>query len=575
MKRGILILITLLILLSFSLVSSADISEPSVCCERTISGASCINTAEDQCDPNFKSSPTSCDTTSYCKLGTCYDSDEGLCLENTPQQVCSDNGGLWDEREADQVPQCQLGCCIIADQAAFVPLVRCKKLSTLYGVTTDYRTDINSELECIATAQSQDMGACVYEQDFQRVCKFTTRSDCNANEEVENLDGENTTIIASTQKKFYKDMLCSAEELQTENAKQASLGCYQGDVYWFDSEGQRENVYSSNREKSYNNGRVAEADEICGPNSNGNKDCGNCEYLLGTRCSENEGVGIEYYCKKTECVDRNGDKRLNGESWCVYDSTVGNGLDKVGSRYFREICVDGEVRVEPCADFRNEICIQDSIQIDSGSFGTAACRVNRWQDCTQITDEEACTNNDRRDCIWFDRIEGLLLGSSSATVYSNPASGANSQAFNNPTDQNPFGNPTSPTPTIDDSNEEEQEGVCVPSFPPGLKFWEAGTASTICGQASAKCIVTYEKGLLSGGWSVKDNEECLNSEWALQADQICVALGDCGGYVNYKDVYTDDGYEWKVDNKKKDFSPNDENKIKGGFASLLAGRLQN
>ena len=573
MKIKTAFLITL-ILFSLSFTFAAEISEPSYCCERTLLGASCINTLQDECNPKFKSSPTSCETTSYCKLGTCYDSEEGLCMENVPQQICSDSGGTWDEREADEVPQCQLGCCIIADQAAFVPLVRCKHLSTLFGVETNYDTSINSELECIATAQSQDMGACVFEEDFQRVCKFTTRADCGADVTVEDLEELNSTEITNTQnRRFYKDFLCSAEELNTQNAKQVTTGCYQGDVYWFDSESQRENIYSSDSDASYNNGRVADPDEICDPNGDGNNNCGNCEYLLGTRCSPEDNIltGVAHSCKKIECTDREGNKRLNGESWCVNDGIIGNGTDRVGSRYYREICIDGKVRVEPCSDFRNEICIEGSIDIDKGSYSTSACRANRWQDCTLQTEEEACLNTDRRDCTWFGNVKGMLLGSGSTSLIS-------SSAFTNPTAGNSFNNPTAnPKNTITSSDDEEdikrQKGVCVPFFPPGLKFWEEGSAQTICNQASVKCEVIYEKGLLDGGWKVQKNGECLEDEWGLKANRVCSALGDCGGYVNYQGVYTDDGYEWEVDNEDKKFSPNTVNKIKGGFTGLLIDKI--
>ncbi len=34
-------------------------------------------------------------------------------------------------------------------------------------------------------------------------------------------------------------------------------------------------------------------------------------------------------------------------------------------------------------------------------------------------------------------------------------------------------------------------------------------------------------------------------------NEICVALGDCGGYVNYLGKYTDDGYDWLVDGANK------------------------
>ena len=374
MKLGILLVFVLVAQL---VVAEDAVSEASFCCEQTDVGAWCVNMEnEDDCRDSHSVAPTSCETTSYCRLGTCYDSDEGICMENTPQRVCVAGGGTWDDKPIEQVPQCQLGCCIIADQAAFVSLVRCKKLSGLLGIENNYRTDITNEVSCIATAQSQDVGACVYEEDFERSCDFVTRGECV---------GESGT---ETGKTFYKDFLCSAEELNTNCKEQISTTCYRGDVYWVDSCGNRENVYSKNKDDSWGNGLVLEANEVCDPSDGSDKDCGNCDYMLGTRCSEDDSfLSGEAYCKKTVCKDRDGDERINGESWCVTDGTTGEGVDMVGSRYYRELCVDGEVRVEPCADFRNEICLENSIETSEGEFGTAACRVNRWQSCIGIDNE--------------------------------------------------------------------------------------------------------------------------------------------------------------------------------------------
>ena len=169
-NKKLFLIVGMLILLSSFAIAPSTLSEPSVCCEKTLDGAFCVNTESSQCNPAFASSPTSCETTSYCRLGTCYDSGEGICMENTPQNVCDSSGGTWDSREIEEVAQCQLGCCIIADQAAFVPLVRCKQLSTYFGVENNYDPSVTSEVACIALAQSQDKGACVFEKDFERTC---------------------------------------------------------------------------------------------------------------------------------------------------------------------------------------------------------------------------------------------------------------------------------------------------------------------------------------------------------------------------------------------------------------------
>ena len=580
---------TLMVLSIFAftfVTADATLSTPSVCCEKTDDGAWCINTEENSCDNSFKVAPTSCETTSYCRLGTCYNSESGICMENTPQRVCDAGGGTWDSREIEQIPQCQLGCCIIADQAAFVSLVRCKRLSTLFGIENNYRTDITSEVNCIATAQAQDVGACVYEKDFERICKFTTRGDCDAGNEVEAIE-ENTSNIQveiSNKKKFYEDYLCSAEELNTACAKQASTTCYQGKVYWVDSCGNKENVYSANKDVSWNNGRVAEAGEICSGNDGSNKNCGNCEYLLGSRCAEWDGFfgvgkpeGSDYYCQKTECVDRNGNKRMNGESWCVYDDVVGRGTDRVGSRYYRELCVDGEVRVEPCADFRNEVCLENSMETSKGDFGTAACRVNRWQTCTMIGDEKDCINRDKVDCMWLPTVTGMILGGGQggqSIGFSNPTAG--DQMFNNPT---ATGNVVATGYALFEDEDDGTEtsisgidGICVPNFPPGLEFWKESSSKQICGIANAKCTVTYEKGLL-GSKKCVENCECLEDGWALDANRVCSSLGDCGGYVNYKGAYTGDGYKWNVDGNDKKFSPNNVNIISGGFSGRVIAAI--
>jgi len=550
--------------------AAGTLSSPSVCCERTDSGAWCINTDEASCNDNYKKAPTSCDTTSYCKLGTCYESVDGICMENTPKRVCDEVSGAWDARDAEEVPQCQLGCCIISDQAAFVPLVRCKRLSTLFGVPNDYRTDITNEIDCIAEAQGQDVGACVYEQDFERVCEFTTRRDCGAANIVETVNGTNVTL--TSEKRFYENYLCSAEELSTSCARQSSTGCYSGKVYWFDSCGNRENIYSSDKEKSWNRGKVVENDEdVCGANGGTNNNCGNCDYLLGSRCSEWDGVlglgkpeGSDYYCKKTECTDSEGNARKNGESWCVYDGSVGDGNDPVGSRHYKEVCVDGEVRVEACADFRQEVCIEGNIETDEGDFGTAACRVNRWQSCASQEDEDDCLNFDRRDCVWLPAVAGLnLAGVNIGGGFSNPTT----QTFSNPAGT---GNVIAPITGFASSDEaittNRPDGVCVPNVPVGLEFWEDGEARGQCGSVNAKCLVVFEESTF-GGKQCVENCECLEDEWALAVNKVCAAVGDCGGWVNYNGKYSEDGYEWKHENEDKEFEANDINKIRSAATS--------
>jgi len=584
------------IILSLSFTFAATPSFPSACCEKTNAGAYCINAKPEECAPlPFRSAPSSCSQTVYCKAGTCYDSKEGICMESVPQLVCNAQNGTWIDKPIEEVAQCQLGCCIIADQAAFVSLVRCKRLSTYYGVQVNFRRDIFSEVDCIAVANGQDKGACVYEESFERKCKFTTRTECSAPDGIVSVNGSiGVSTTNSSEKRFYKDYLCSAEQLATTCARQATTKCDEGKVYWYDSCGNRENIYSSNLQKSWNNGKMIKDDSLNPILNNGNdKNNGNCDYLQGARCAPyNSPVGGpaygNNYCKRTECT---GDAKIlggkttrkNGESWCIYDTTVGNGLDAPGSRHFRYICIDGNVEVEACDDYRARVCFQnDDIDTGSGKFSTAACRVNRWQDCLAQTKQNDCEDRDIRECIWLSSVKGLGVGQASSS-----SSGNQNVGFSNPTAQviAPItGNAVAPITGNSifggGDDEEEQEtasnrpdGICVPNYPPGLQFWNKGEATSICGTVSAKCIVTYKQKGMGGDMECEENCDCLKEQWAASMNNICKSVGDCGGYVNYlRSEFTHDGYNWAIGaNGSKKFSPNTQNTITAGLTGKVIG----
>ncbi len=509
---GILIVATLSV---FAYAQTAD-----YCCEKTNYGAWCQNTKQENCQKGFGKVPTSCDATSYCKGGCCYDSSEGLCMENTPQRVCNDNEGTWlDSKECD-VPQCELGCCVLDTQAAFVTLTRCKKLSGFYGVETDFRLNVGSEVDCIAITQLKDRGACVFEDEFTRTCKFTTREECQNVKSTGNM----------TQPEFFKDYLCSAEELATNCGPTTKTTCVEGKdgVYFKDTCGNPANIYDASKkdDKSYWK-KIIDRSESCGfGNNNANsKSCGNCDYYLGSLCKEAErGKGAtygDYICKDLNCYDTSdGKDHRHGESWCSYDSNTGEGKDAVGSRHVRHLCVAGEELTEPCADYRQKVCVESETKTTSGTFQEANCIVNRWKDCAQQDEKEDCENTDKRDCVWKEGAS-FIKSTEANTGQSGGVSGLTSEG-----------------------------SACVPDVPPGLKFWEEGEAEGICSIASAQCVVTFEKGVFDSK-EPTENEECLTEPWAAKMNEICTSIGDCGGYVNWQGKYTSDGYKWLEDRTKK------------------------
>ncbi len=530
------IILVAVLVLTLSLVSA----EISYCCEKTTSGAWCQNAEGSECDAGFRSNPTSCEATSYCRLGTCVDSQEGTCMENTPQQVCEDSDGVWEEGDSDDIPRCQLGCCLIGDQAAFVTQTRCKRLSSIYSLEIDFRTDIQDELKCIQTASSGSMGACVYEKDFTTTCAFVSQSECSemSTEELE-VD-------------FHEGYLCSDESLGTDCAPTEETTCVESEdvVRFVDSCGNLANVYDSSKVKNKVYwSKIMDESESCGyGDSNAdNANCGNCDYLLGSTCKEykrsEDKTNPKYgdnICRDLSC-EYEGETYQHGETWCA--DSKGTKLNLPGSRYFRLMCYNAEVQIEPCADFRNERCIEDEVN----DLKTAACRVNMWQDCYAQDNIADCLNPDKRDCKWQP---GVIIGSAgNSTIASDTREDVS--AFPAPEEEAAEAESTGSSITgnfiagIFDGDGEgkvediltkiEENGACVPKYSPGFDFWQEGNADQICTMATQECVVTYEEGLKFVG----GEKECVDNCWcldpAIRAAFVlgCSTLGDCGIKTNY------------------------------------------
>lgn len=477
MRQGLVLVFACLIL-----VLPGVLAQNTFCAERTTDGAWCQNVEEDRIDRGInpetgqplRNAPTSCDATSFCRLGTCYDGEEGVCARNTPQVVCEQGEGFWDEGVPESLPQCSLGCCLIGNQAAFVSNQRCKRLSSVYGLDIDFRTDINDEISCLLSVTSEEEGACVFEENFQRECKFTTKREC--------LDlGSGAT--------FHEDLLCTAPELNTVCARTEKTTCVQGrdEVFYTDSCGNVANIYDATKVEDANYWReVFSKEESCEPGSSNadSASCGNCDYFLGSTCKEYErgedgrrpNVG-DHVCRDLSC-DFEGREYQHGETFCA--NSLGASDNLPGSRHFRMVCYNGEITVEPCADYRQEVCLESNVE----GFSSAACRANRWQDCSLQDKKKDCENTDRRDCSWV-------------------------------------------------SNSGDNR--CVPEFAPGFNFWssdESGEAEDICSQISETCTIVYERGL-DGESKCIENCHCEGEGWIDQKNSQCNAVGDCGVKVNY------------------------------------------
>ena len=487
------------------------VGEVSFCCEKTSDGAWCQNAPEIQCSEEinpatgeeFRAVPTSCEATGYCKLGCCYDSQEGTCMENTPESVCNKEGGIYSRESAscdpNLVPQCSLGCCIIGDQAAFVTQVRCKRISALYGLETIFKTDALNELQCLASVTSNEKGACVFEKDFEKTCQLLTQKEC----EKLGQDSQGTNV------EFHQGYLCSAEELGTNCGQTQKTTCVENkdEVYFLDSCGNIANIYDSSKikDKPYWT-KIMSKEESCGADSgNANsKSCGNCDYYLGSTCKnydrkiDNKPDFGDKICRDLGCNDADflaeyERQPLHGEAWCASNS---NGIDTPGTEYFRFVCYNNDITIEPCDAYRQSLCVQSE---SNGGFKTAACVKNRWEDCIVQDNEKDCNNTDKRDCVWI-------------------ANG--------------------------DIKDNKPQYVCAPLIAPGFEFWNPeGTSQDTCSLASTECIAKFEKGLLEGTWECKENCQCCvddgihkgckGGDWLNMKENFCQSLGDCGIKVNY------------------------------------------
>ena len=517
----LVLIISLFFILSINLASAVNQTlGVKYCCERTDYGAWCQNAPIEDCDTRYRTTPTSCEAVSYCRLGCCYDSNEGTCMENTAQKVCNDANGTWASDKQCSIPQCNLGCCVIGTQAAYVTLTRCKKLSAFYGLNTDFRQNIGNELDCISLASLSDQGACVYGVDYTSTCKFTSRQECNSMKSgttVGNSTNASSIGQVTGNVTFYKDYLCSNEELGTNCGPTKETTCLDGkdEVYFKDSCGNPANIYDASKinDKSYWRKIVSKQNSCGSGKANTNSgSCGNCDYFSGSICKNYKTAKTSKptygnnICADLNCKDTTDGAKKHGESWCSTDKFP----DSVGSRYFRHLCMNGEEIIEPCADYRQEICIQDDIS----GFSQAACRVNRWQDCLTQKEKIDCENKDKRDCKWIlkkDKVNTTTTNAGNTTV-SQPA-----------------------------------EIACIPEHTPGLKFWDASAQST-CALVNVQCKVVFSENCLIGQHEdCEENCECISSGWEKEQMTKCMALGDCGSKTNYLGVKGyKKGYEVKL-----------------------------
>ncbi len=413
------------------------------CCKETLNGGICqtINSVDaDLC----KEAPiaTSCDYVESCQPGCCYNPKEGICSLNSPKDKCIADGGNWSNSPKCEIPQCDLGCCVIGDSAMVTTNRECSIKTKLINLQPDFRK-LDSSGSCNTYTNLNKQGACVnVENGFSGVydCKFTTKGLCKTGN-------------------FYEGYLCTAKELKTNCRPSKQTTCLEGkdQIFYLDTCGNPANIYDASRYDDENYWQIViDKKDSC---SKAGKDCGNCDYLGGSVCSDyrigkdDKPTSGNKVCRDLTCKTENGIKQ-NGESWCVSDySTNVFGSAPVGSRFFVEKCIEGELSISPCADFNNEICIQKNTTGPS----EAKCTMNDWRSCLSANEKESYSEvkaecDELDQCIMYNEIS------------------ENSEINNLPGFKDTTNDMQGSAGNIGlDAN--KVISYCVPKYTPGMVFW--------------------------------------------------------------------------------------------------------
>ncbi|MAG39613.1 hypothetical protein CMI41_01445, partial [Candidatus Pacearchaeota archaeon] len=275
--------------------------------------------------------------------------------------------------------------------------------------------------------------------------------------------------------------------------------------------------------------------------------------LAGVSMSGTHDIRIEYYYSLSE-VKIYWDEALVGHFAFEISNmpgdvsiSIGSGGAAVGSRYFRQYCLDGEVYTEGCGDYRTETC------------ESANCVNNPWQDCFaannaeadpitgSFVDEEMC---DSDYCeIWspesspcaFDKDYGrtyCMIGDTlmySSDLYGGWKESATYESLEE-LDGDRFDEVNSP---LQDLNLE----MCVPLVPGGLQFWSIEDSVCSYGNYEATLYMDHDKGTCNKWTIVGENYDGLETGPGFWGNAGLINLN----ITNWKQA-CDDGWAPTKDN---------------------------
>ena len=598
MKKNLILKIGMFFLLGILMISfTSSIGEVSFCCERLkntdgTAGAWCQDTNDiTECyvgtkdlltGDKYLAIQTYCESSGYCKLGTCIDSNQGVCQPNTPKQKCvQELGGYWKQQIPEEIPECKSGCCVLQEESMISTQTRCSTEASFRGLEPIFQKNIQDPVQCAMLSNLEEKGACVFEQNFQTKCLALEKKQCQkimasqASLEIfENYYGNQRSLegIEASTAKFHAGFLCSAPSLGTICGPRGGTIKSNGKVYFLDTCKNRANIYDYDKigedDKYWT--FMEEGNEICQLTWNKNtiinaNICGNCD--MSSIAVFNTGKAKEgnYICQTKDCIDEKdfgvkdfknkyGRYPFDGESWCVennqltkFELTEEWGVNNIsainlktqnlpGTQYYKIICQNGEVLKPELCMPRADVCAETTI--NSGKKDSAGkiiklkqaiCAANKYEDCTSQTNKKDCEESSLRDCNW---ILGFSLQKDEET--------GESIVYEDKDED-------------DEKDNNEKFASCVPKIPPATE--------QLCELASDFCVVKYEK---RGFGNVKQTSKCVENcycipgftidkldtapkrkfldsnppfltyaQWVNSMDNTCTHLGDCGDKKNY------------------------------------------
>ncbi len=518
-----------------------------VCCEKTkqdsqYQGEACIFTEPENCDTRFQTSTTSCEQTTFCQAGCCFNTNTGICSTNTERAVCLNSGGSFDGNANCEIPQCEIGGCILPTGCSLTTRVQCNRAAQSFPDLEDFfKPEIKDEITLNQVCKSSEIGCCVTEGD----ALFITRSNC--------------------QGEFHANTYCSNDALTTSCLKQSTTNCLTEEqqaffkdtdnVYWFDSCGNPENVYGT----EYTG--FVEEDPRTLPRCNKDdanigKNCGFCDFTKGSICGEGRPQGennpdvvnqcININCNNAATYNWGTDKsRRHGDSWCLYEGVTGQGRDLVGSRHYRVSCINGEEIIEACQGEtsaekgRQQICVQGN---DLEGRPAATCVDNTAASCIGVNGLETlggtCDNPDLGECSNNARFCRLLQDIKKDSEFRECCEArcarkevCNSDEIN--------------------CNWNENVDLCQPSVPLGgtsAKDINGNNIDLCFGDLEFRTILATGTATLPGakGWEYKlGTQDFITGDFQSNWNNFCVAQGDCGAYYNILGKSSDIGFSYK------------------------------